>query len=308
MKQTSPIFPTDRGFALIATILLMVLLAIITVGTLSLSVVTLRTGTQDSAKARAQANARMALMVAIGELQRHTGTDTRVTAPANLVDKNNPEVMGVWKSWEGTDHEPATGQAPGRPITPLYSAKTVTGTPSGTGRFVNWLVSSATSKTAPSINDAPSLVQTSANTYTIPLLAEGSLQETDTRQVHVVPTVMDENGDDVNDGRFAWWISGENQKARLAQPYKPRTDDAAGLVEMGQSHTIPNPAVFGLPTLLNDPELHNPGAAPAKSGRKALSRHTMALIEADNAIEPHKKFHDLSTYSIGLLTNTATGG
>jgi type II secretory pathway pseudopilin PulG len=65
----------------------MVLLAVITVGTLSLSVVTLRTGTQDSAKARAQANARMALMVAIGELQRHTGADTRVTASANIVDK-----------------------------------------------------------------------------------------------------------------------------------------------------------------------------------------------------------------------------
>jgi Tfp pilus assembly protein PilX len=47
----------SNGFALIATILLMVLLAIITVGTLSLSVVTLRTGNQDSAQARARANA-----------------------------------------------------------------------------------------------------------------------------------------------------------------------------------------------------------------------------------------------------------
>jgi hypothetical protein len=34
----------------------------------------------------------------------------------------------------------------------------------------------------------------------------------------------------------------------------------------------------------------------------------MAVIEAGNPTEPQKKFHDLSTYSIGLLTNTATGG
>jgi type II secretory pathway pseudopilin PulG len=272
MKQTSFIFTKNRGFALIATILLMVLMAVITVGTLSLSVVTLRTGTQDSAKARAQANARMALMVAIGELQRHTGADTRVTAPANIVDKNNPEVLGVWKSWEGTDHDPATGQAPGRPIAPSYGTKVVTAAPSGTGRFVNWLVSSAATKTSPDIKDAPNLIQTSASANTIPLLADGSLQESDTRQVHVVPTELDDNGDDVKDGRFAWWVSGENQKALLAQPYKPRTEDAAGFSEMGQSHTIPNPSVFGLNTLLNDRESHNPDTEAAKPARKAASR------------------------------------
>ncbi len=301
-------FTTDRGFALVATILLMVLLAVITVGTLSLSVVTLRSGTQDFAKARAQANARMALMIAIGELQRHTGTDTRVTASANIVDKNYPELLGVWKSWEGTDHDSATGQAPGRPIAPLYGTKVVTATPSGTGRFVNWLVSSAATKTAPDIKDAPNLIQTSASTDTIPLLADGSLQESDTRQVHVVPTELDDNGDEVNDGRFAWWVSGENQKARIGQPYKPRSEDVSALVEMGQSHSISDPTVFGLPALMNDPELHNPSNAPAKSGRKAISRQTMDLIGTDNKIEPNKKFHDLSSYSVGLLTNTATGG
>ena len=308
MKQTSSIYNTDRGFALIATILLMVLLAVITVGTLSLSSVSIRSSSQSTAQQEAQANARMALMVAIGELQRHTGADTRVTASANIVDKKNPEVLGVWKSWEGTDHDPATGQAPGRPIAPSYGTKVVTAAPSGTGRFVNWLVSSAATKTSPDIKDAPNLIQTSASTNTIPLLADGSLQESDTRQVHVVPTELDDNGDDVKDGRFAWWVSGENQKALLAQPYKPRTEDVSALVEMGQSHSISDPTVFGLPALINDPELHNPSLAPAKSGRKAISRQTMDLIGTDNSIEPQKKFHDLSSYSVGLLTNTATGG
>jgi hypothetical protein len=254
----------------------------------------------------------MALLIAIGELQRHTGSDTRVTASASIVDENYPQVMGVWKSWQGTDHE-VTGRdpapvAPGRAKIPEYSAKGVTESPSGTGRFVNWLVSTAASKTTPNINDAPSLVQTSTGTDTIPLLAGGSLEATDTRQIHVIPTHLDENGDDVDDGRLAWWVSGENQKALLAQPYAPRNGDESALAEMGQSHTISDPSVFGLTSLINDPELHNPEEAPAKPGSKAISRQSMALIDPDNATKPDKKFHDLSTQSIGLLTNTATGG
>jgi type II secretory pathway pseudopilin PulG len=312
MKKPSLSIRRPSGFALIATILLMVLLAIITVGTLSLSVVTLRSGSQGAAYARAQANARMALLIAIGELQRHTGSDTRVTASASIVDENYPQVMGVWKSWQGTDHE-VTGRdpapvAPGRAKIPEYSAKGVTESPSGTGRFVNWLVSTAASKTTPNINDAPSLVQTSTGTDTIPLLAGGSLEATDTRQIHVIPTHLDENGDDVDDGRLAWWVSGENQKALLAQPYAPRSNDAEGYTELGQSHTVTNPEVFGLTSLLNDRETYTPGTAAAKPASKAVSRQTMALIEPNNSTKPQKKFHDLSAYSIGLLTNTATGG
>ncbi len=281
----------------------MVLLAIITIGTLSLSVVTLRNSGHESAKNIARDNARMALMIAIGELQRHTGSDTRVTAPANIVDETYPQVLGVWKSWEGTDHE-----ANGRPRAPLYSAKDATASSGGTGRFVDWLVSTAEAIPTPSITDAPSLVKTSPTPDTIPLLADGSLQPTDTRQIHVVPTVLKDDGDSEKDGRFAWWISGENQKALLAQPYKPRNENAAALAEMGQSHTISNPVVFGAPSLIADPEPYNPGTADAKTGRKAVSRQTLALLEGGNAAEPQKKFHDLSSYSIGLLTNTATGG
>ena len=290
-----------RGFALIATILLMVLLAIITVGTLSLSVVTLRSGSQGAAYARAQANARMALLIAIGELQRHTGSDTRVTASASIVDENYPQVLGVWRSWEGRDHDSS-----GRPISPVYNFKDQN--ESSGGRFIDWLVSSAATKTTPNINDPPSLVQTSARTDTIPLLAGGSLQATDKRQIHIIPTNVDENGDKVDDGRFAWWISGENQKALLAQPYEPRNKDVSALAEMGQSHSITDPTVFGLPSLITDPEPYNPSTAAAKPGSKAVSRQTMELIETGNAAEPQNKFHDLSTYSIGLLTNTATGG
>jgi type II secretory pathway component PulK len=73
--------PTDRGFALVVTLTLMILLTVVAVGLLSLSAVSLRTTGQSSALSEARANARMALLLALGELQKHAGPDQRITAP-----------------------------------------------------------------------------------------------------------------------------------------------------------------------------------------------------------------------------------
>jgi hypothetical protein len=294
MKPTLSRARHPKAFALVVTVSLLVLLSAIALGFLSLSAVTLRSSSREKPVEEARANARLALQIAIGELQKHTGADTRITASASIVDETYPPVLGVWRSWEGTNHDPN-----GRPIAPAYSQKDQP--EASGGRFINWLVSSAAYNATPGINDAPALVQTSADDTNVPLLADGSLGN-DPRQIHVIPTKLE------NRGHYAWWVSGENQKARLSQPYHPRTATVAGLAEMGQSHTIPNPEVFGLPELLDDPELHDPAAAAAKPARKVASRQSMALIKAGNATEPEDKFHDLSSWSVGLLTNTATGG
>ena len=101
----------SRGFALVVTLSLMILLTLVAVGLLSLSAVSMRSSSQSKAESDARANARMALMFALGELQKHTGQDTRITAPADIVEPNAPTLTGVWKSWEGTDHD-----GTGRPI------------------------------------------------------------------------------------------------------------------------------------------------------------------------------------------------
>ena len=88
-----------RGFALIVTLSLMILLTVIAVGLLSLSSISLRSSGQGNAMATARANAKLALMLAIGELQKSAGPDKRITAPANLVSNTAPAgVTGVWKS------------------------------------------------------------------------------------------------------------------------------------------------------------------------------------------------------------------
>jgi len=125
------------GFALISTLLQLALIAFIALGMLSLSAVTLRNSSAEEAQNRARANARMALMLALGELQKHAGPDTRITAPSSIVDPDSPPLVGAWKSWEGSEHDSA-----GRPWTPDYESKKAASSDGG-GRFLGWLVSGA---------------------------------------------------------------------------------------------------------------------------------------------------------------------
>ena len=280
--------PHHKGFALVVTLSLMILLTIIAVGLLSLSAISLRSSSQGMAQAEAQANARLALILAIGELQKNAGPDTRITAPADVIDYTNPPLTGVWKSWEGSDHE-ATGILMGRPKPPDYYQKQQVAA-SG-GRFLCWLVSGTYSASAP--GDAVSLVLKTPSGTSVPLVSSGSLATGDDRQVHVEPVAVNDKG------KYAWWVSGENQKARLPKPFKPKNDDAAGWSELVRSHGVADPEVFGLESLLAD-------ASPAEKTYTLASADLYA--KAGASPRPHQSFHDLSANSIGLLTNTATGG
>jgi len=288
-----------RGFALISSILIMALLVMVAMGMLSLSTIEVRSSQNSKAMAEAQANARMALMIAIGELQRATGSDTRVTAPADIVESGAPPLTGVWRSWEGSNHD-----STGRPIKPDYTVKTKS--ESSSGRFLTWLVSGAESGQQP-MSPAPSALvyKDDSTAGTIPLLSKGTLGEGNPGQVHVTPQLL-KNENDLTTGSFAWWVSPENQKARLIQPHQPRTDDVAGWVEMGQSHTVANAEVFGLDSLVDEP--FDPSTGAEGLANKALSLRSTELIVADNPAKPQQNFHNLSTSSVGLLTNTATGG
>ena len=166
-----------NGFALIATISVMVLLVMIALAMLSLSTIELRASQNGRAMAEAQANARMALMLAIGELQKHSGSDTRVTARADILDDNNPPLLGVWKSWQGDDHE-KTGSFAGRPISiGNYTQEKQ-------NRFLAWLTSSYT-------DDPTTLPDTGKATHKVTLVGEGSVgngAQSDKLQIHLEPT------------------------------------------------------------------------------------------------------------------------
>ena len=284
------------GFALIATISVMVLLVMIALAMLSLSTIELRSSQNSRAMAEAQANARVSLMLAIGELQKQSGLDTRITAPLNIMDTNAPPLTGVWKSWEGGNHDNA-----GRPTVPDYSSKTISAN-SGNGRFVGYFVSGAVGLSDPKNDSLTDLVKSSSTATSVPILSEGTLGS-NSGQVHLEPQLFKNKS-----GAMAWWVSAENQKARLMQPYKPRIDNAEGMVETGQSHSVPDSEVFGLKGLANDPEPYINDSSAAKSASRAFSLRTTTLLPEANTTNPAESFHDLSTSAVGLLTNSATGG
>jgi len=75
---------TGRGFALVITLMLMVLLAVLSIGLLTLSSTSLRTGSAGNAQQVARDNARFALCLAISEIQKCAGPDQRTTASADI--------------------------------------------------------------------------------------------------------------------------------------------------------------------------------------------------------------------------------
>ena len=86
--------------------MLMVLLTTLAVGLLGLSSIEIRSSSRNVAMQQARANARMAMMMAIGNLQKSAGPDQRVTGPSDFLGSKNasgaklehPHWTAVWKS------------------------------------------------------------------------------------------------------------------------------------------------------------------------------------------------------------------
>lgn len=280
----TPIRAPRNGFALIVTLLLMVLLTVIAVGLLSLSSITLRASSHTLAMADARQNARLAMQLAIGQLQLLTGPDTRVTASSQIIDAASPLQTGAWRSWEGSDHDSATG----RPIAPLYAAKTVVSTTftERNKRFLGWLTSASPASPTSATPAYPGISKTPLTDYAA-MIAEGSVQDIN-EKVYLKPTLIGKSG------AMGWWTSGDNAKAMLNKDGSAPPTTVVDWQERAKSNGVPDPNVFKLGALDQ--------LAPSLS---IPSTRTLQLVDPKQVV---RGFHDLTAYSRGLLTNTATGG
>lgn len=299
-SKPHPARRNSNGFALIATILLMVLLAIITVGTLSLSVVTLRTGTQDSAQALARANAQMALMIAIGELQKEMGPDMRVSAESAILDtnKNTPEIEGVsqsrwlasydsWGSWLNASYtHPDSNET--LDISDTY-------TPGREKMFRRWLLSLPDAFET-DIN-APLSIPAWDETNSVELVGKGSLG-VDASSDQIARAFLLPIGESGNEtGKYAWWISPENHKALINRAKNPRTlSNDEWQTAQGDTSEVGVGGLTGFNQLDTDNTL---------SG-KLFSYQTLAAAQVDkNLVKQH--FHDLTSHSQGVLASVRSG-
>lgn len=256
------------GFALVATLTLMVLLALLAVGLLSLSSITLRKSSQGAAMAEAQSNARMALMLAIGQLQAELGPDSRITAPHGLAGGDSggrPHWTGVYDAWTAPD---PSGNQPDTP-----ASRKVT--------FRKWLVSH---------NDGTGAGE-------ILLVGPGTLDAGAAAENEIrAPLQTVNNGG----GRIGWWISDEGMKARInAGPDEnPSPPEISQPLFHAQSAPHPDHRVFapladfawkdGQREMSLSPGQVNLAAGLGKAGVGA-------------------SFHDLTVHSEGVLADVREG-
>lgn len=282
------------GFALVIALGLMAFVLLLLLSMTTLVQVESRSARTHMQRLKAEQAALLSLNIAIGKLQETAGLDQRVTAPAEALAGVNgaKQLTGVWRSWEGRDH-----QSNGLPIEPDYASKINTGDQdidpsiSGAGRFLGWLVSDAYDPAVADAETPPDLV---SGQNTVALVGAGTVGVNSVaEEVHVTPTALP---DEVCE--YAWWIGGENTKAFLPVPEASSEilDASARLSSSRQS----DPAVFDVTDADKQEQL---GRVTTRSALDLLSDRT-----ASDSPVSEEYFHDLTVFSRGLLTNTATGG
>ena len=303
----------------------MILLTIIAVGLLTLSSISLRATAGTAAMAEARNNARLALMLALGELQKQAGPDQRITAtadiagnevglslppatpPANDMSINNiPKGLssvlpgtrywtGVWKNSNTTN-----------PRVDIY-----TKTPSPT--FQQWLISG---------NETGSELLTPSSTICA-LSSDGRVSDPEKAVVLVgrnsagdpstqtlaeyvaAPLVEITAANGKETGRYGWWVGDEGVKAKLNIPRSIEPSDSyASLaaqrrgweaVDGFKDYPIPSaPGHGSLPNVitLQEASLLFPSAGEITGGRSPLQT----------------VFHSATADSRAVLADTLNGG
>ncbi|MFC5051411.1 hypothetical protein ACFPK9_12425 [Rubritalea spongiae] len=274
----------SKGFALIATISVLSLMVMIAIGMLSLSAVTVRTSAREIPMHEAKANARMALMIALGELQETAGLDQRITADGSILGQasggssgsavSSPYALGVWESWSarlGKNTKTAT--------TPDYDAPKESG-------FLRWLIS----------GDEEQLKDRDW------VLNGGSGD--------LVTLFKDEEGIELNgelvtysnaggEGAYAWAITQEGTKAKIniagpeLEDREPNDD-----LQVQPRANLEFSEYFSNPT-----ELWNHRASRVIDLRQAMLDDELAATGDSKNGSGH-----FTTSSYGLLTNVVDGG
>ncbi|MCH7226191.1 hypothetical protein [Haloferula sp. A504] len=280
------------------TISLMVLLALLAVGLLSLSTISLRSSNQSMAMAEARANARLALSVALGELQKEMGPDMRISAESAIfdADETSARIEGIaqsrwlasydsWGSWLNASYERPDGGGS------LQIADTYT--PRREAMFRRWLLSLPPDA---EINpDAPDSLSGWNEENSVVLVGEGSLGDSAETQPDQVTRAALVEVDGA--GRYAWWIGPENHRAKIDLASRPR-DLAADQWETahGSTNEVGVGALTGFRSLDDD----------GKVSAKLISHLTLGNTEVDPALVA-RHFFDLTATSKAPLVSVRTG-
>ena len=292
---------TNRsGFALVIALGLMAFVLLLLLSITTLVQVETRSSQTQMHQMEAEQGALLGLQVALGELQKNAGPDQRVTATAGIVngvaaDGSTQHYTGVWSS------EPNIPAA---------------------DRFIQWLVSSNDNQPAQGIftevwshtgqpvadnGSAYSVSAGSEDDYVL-LVGNGAVDSASSSSIQaVVAEKVAYSNSDAAQGKYAWWIGDEGVKARI------NLSDASQNTALGPNETkqaalqtLSSSARGNVATLtgLSAVDLQSSDLAS-----KLLETSDLALdASAPSEDQIKAQFHDLTTYSSGVLADARNGG
>ena len=282
-----------RGFSLVITLSLMVLLSLIAVGLLGLATVEIRKSTVGNARSVAANHARLALVFALGQLQKELGDDRRITADASLLSptSRNPHAVGVWKSWSPALAHSSTTSTGGTPRVNYAVPKTTQGTSSSATGFRGWLASGASAEATLQRNWHETSPDTGEN---IALLFTEATSGFDLSAAKVM---VDNPG---SSGALAWAVTQENTKARINLP----TEDSRR-PDLSDVFHAPSRPWLGASSVMRHPDSGWPGRAS-----KVISLGQAALDPSYgmNPGSASRIARDFTATSLSLLTDPVRGG
>ena len=254
--------------------MLMVLITLIAVAMLSLSVISLRISSQAQALSVAQNNARLGLILAIGDLQSTLGSDKAISAKASVVhDKpGQPHMLGTWQGygWMGP-----SGSAPSS------TAKQ--------SKFLRWLVSSR------------DLMGREKLTYAASDIGKDTIFLINSAHTGVLPDINPEIKAErvplsvgTQKGGFAYAVADESMKAPVSMEDSKSLDLTGNYAER-----VAAPA--DCPMVLHK-------SLALKTPSRVITLGTGEIdFDADKK-EIRARWQDLTTGSYGLLTDPVNGG
>jgi len=291
-------FGHNRGFTLIITISLLVLLTLVGIGLLSLSSLSLRASTQSRALSEARGNARMAMMIALGELQKSLGPDKAITATSEILTGSDPaaasvgkpNLTGVWSSWNFNPNDPGLNYADEK-------AKL----------FQRWLVSDANPDAVTS-TDYPSLAYSADAVELVGKASLGGIEE-DSQKVKAGRVPIFKNGKKT--GNYAWHVADEAVKARINSYRNPAENDT--LSKKRALLAGYRPDISGvlasdksqLSFLPSDLDAQNYKLAMEESG-KLIDLKQMDLKSVSPQIGKFR--NNVTPYTFGVLADVRNGG
>ena len=283
------------GFVLISALMLLSLVTLVAVAFLSLATVQVRNSWGDRFNEEARANARLALMIAIGELQRDVGLDQRVTSSSALGSPSG----GRQKHWTAVYRTTRRSGAPFLTRDDLNGGlRDSRAEESGWHKPLNYLVSGneGSRRTKSTIPFGPGAV---GRNNGVLVVGKGSTNGDPEDQVFV-PKVGVYKDQELKGG-YGFWVGDLGVKANITVP-NPHDSDRA------PEKFLPLLGGFG-------PEA---AGVESKAGtRIRFDEPTKTRIASNLTVDlAHSKgeewrrsgFHDVTIHSQGVLANVRDGG